>query len=126
MLNSIDGQLMVMEELKNYFRPEFVNRVDDVVVFHGLDQAQIRQIAKIQLKRLESRLTKMDLNLQVSSEALDLLSEVGFDPVYGARPLKRAIQQYIENPLAKAILAGSYLPEQTILVETQDNQIVFN
>lgn len=116
----------VMEELKNYFRPEFVNRVDEVVVFHGLDQAQIRQIAKIQLKRLELRLNKMDLNLQISSDALDLLSEVGFDPVYGARPLKRAIQQYIENPLAKAILAGKYLPEQTILVETKDRQIVFS
>ena len=116
----------VMEELKNYFRPEFVNRVDEVVVFHGLDQKQIRQIAKIQLKRLEQRLAKMDLNLQVSSEALDLLSEVGFDPVYGARPLKRAIQQHIENPLAKAILNGKYLPEQTILVEAREATIVFS
>jgi ATP-dependent Clp protease ATP-binding subunit ClpB len=115
----------VMEELKNYFRPEFVNRVDEVVVFHGLDQAQIRQIAKIQLKRLELRLRKMDLNLQVSAEALDLLSQVGFDPVYGARPLKRAIQQYIENPLAKAILNGDYLPEQTILIEAKEGEIVF-
>jgi len=75
---------------------------------------------------LELRLNKMDLNLQISSDALDLLSEIGFDPVYGARPLKRAIQQYIENPLAKAILAGKYLPEQIILVETKDRQIMFS
>ncbi len=75
---------------------------------------------------MELRLNKMDLHLQISAEALDLLSEVGFDPVYGARPLKRAIQQYIETPLAKAILAGKYLPEQTILVETKDRQIVFS
>ncbi|MDD3266357.1 MAG: ATP-dependent chaperone ClpB [Burkholderiales bacterium] len=116
----------VMEELKNFFRPEFVNRVDEVVVFHGLNQENIRQIAKIQLKRLEYRLNKMDLHLQISDDALDLLAEVGFDPIYGARPLKRAIQQKIENPLAKAILNGKYLPEQTILVETRDNQIIFH
>lgn len=115
----------VMEELKNYFRPEFVNRVDEVVVFHGLNQAQIRQIARIQLKRLEQRLAKLDLHLQISEEALDLLSEVGFDPVYGARPLKRAIQQEIENPLAKAILNGKYLPEQTVLIDVKDNKITF-
>ena len=115
----------VMEELKNYFRPEFVNRVDEVVVFHGLNQAQIRQIARIQLKRLEQRLAKLDLHLQISEEALDLLSEVGFDPVYGARPLKRAIQQEIENPPAKAILNGKYLPEQTVLIDVKDNKITF-
>jgi ATP-dependent Clp protease ATP-binding subunit ClpB len=115
-----------MEELKSFFRPEFVNRVDEVVVFHGLDQDNIRQIARIQLAILEKRLAKMQLNLQITGEALDLLAEVGFDPVYGARPLKRAIQQQIENPLAKAILNGKYLPEQTILVEIQDNKIIFN
>ena len=117
---------IVMEELKSFFRPEFVNRVDEVVVFHGLDQDNIRQIARIQLAILEKRLAKMQLNLQITGEALDLLAEVGFDPVYGARPLKRAIQQQIENPLAKAILNGKYLPEQTILVEIQDNKIIFN
>lgn len=115
----------VMEELKHFFRPEFVNRVDEVVVFHGLNQANIRKIARIQLKRLEQRLAKLELHLQVSDDALDLLAEVGFDPVYGARPLKRAIQQEIENPLAKAILNGKYSPEQTILIEARDNQIVF-
>ncbi|RTK99082.1 MAG: ATP-dependent chaperone ClpB [Proteobacteria bacterium] len=116
----------VMEELKHFFRPEFVNRVDEVVVFHGLNQTNIRKIARIQLKRLEQRLAKLELNLQVSDDALDLLAEVGFDPVYGARPLKRAIQQEIENPLAKAILNGKYLPEQTILIEARDNQIIFD
>lgn len=116
----------VMEELKHFFRPEFVNRVDEVVVFHGLNQEQIRSIAKIQLKRLEERLAKMQLHLQVSTEALDLLANVGFDPVYGARPLKRAIQQYIENPLAKSILNGKYAPEQAIMVETNNGEIVFN
>lgn len=116
----------VMEELKHFFRPEFVNRVDEVVVFHGLNQEQIRSIAKIQLKRLEERLAKMQLHLQVSTEALDLLANVGFDPVYGARPLKRAIQQYIENPLAKSILNGKYGPEQAIMVETNNGEIIFN
>ncbi len=116
----------VMEELKHFFRPEFVNRVDEVVVFHGLNQEQIRSIAKIQLKRLEERLAKMQLHLQVSTEALDLLANVGFDPVYGARPLKRAIQQYIENPLAKSILNGKYAPEQAIMVETSNGEIIFN
>ena len=116
----------VMEELKHFFRPEFVNRVDEVVVFHGLNKEQIRSIAKIQLKRLEGRLAKMQLNLQVSTEALDLLANVGFDSVYGARPLKRAIQQYIANPLAKAILNGKYAPEQTILVEAKENKVVFS
>ncbi len=116
----------VMEELKHFFRPEFVNRVDEVVVFHGLNQEQIRSIAKIQLKRLEERLAKMQLHLQVSTEALDLLANVGFDPVYGARPLKRAIQQYIENPLAKSILNGKYAPEQAIMVEASNGEIIFN
>jgi ATP-dependent Clp protease ATP-binding subunit ClpB len=115
----------VMEELKQFFRPEFINRIDEVVVFHGLTKPQIRTIARIQLARLESRLKKLELNLQVSSEALDLLAETGFDPVYGARPLKRAIQQQIENPLAKAILNGNYAPNQTILVEARDGKICF-
>lgn len=116
----------VMEELKQFFRPEFVNRVDEVVVFHGLNQENIRKIARIQLKRLEQRLAKLELNLQISDEALDLLAEVGFDPVYGARPLKRTIQQQIENPLARAILNGNYLPEQTIIVEVKDKTITFS
>ncbi|MDF0605931.1 ATP-dependent chaperone ClpB [Neisseriaceae bacterium TC5R-5] len=118
-------KLAVMAEVKAQFRPEFINRIDEVVVFHGLDEKQIKSIARIQLHHLENRLAKLDLNLQVTDEALTLLSAVGFDPVYGARPLKRAIQAELENPLAKAILAGKYLPKATILVSTRNGQLVF-
>ncbi|XLM21994.1 AAA family ATPase, partial [Chromobacterium piscinae] len=107
-------KLAVMAEVKTQFRPEFINRIDEVVVFHGLDEKHIQSIARIQLKSLENRLAKLDLNLQISDEALALLSEAGFDPVYGARPLKRAIQSELENPLAKAILAGKYPPKATV------------
>ena len=119
-------KLAVMAEVKLQFRPEFINRIDDVVVFHSLDERHIQSIARIQLKALEGRLAKLDLNLQVSDSALALLSEAGFDPVYGARPLKRAIQNEIENPLAKAILAGKYLPKSTIMVDARGEQLVFD
>ena len=118
-------KLAVMAEVKTHFRPEFINRIDEVVVFHGLDEKNIKAIARIQLKGLESRLAKLELNLQISEEALSLLSEAGFDPVYGARPLKRAIQNELENPLAKSILAGKYPPKATILVEARNGQLVF-
>ena len=118
-------KLAVMNEVKGYFRPEFINRIDEVVVFHGLDQANIRAIARIQLKRLEARLDKLELSLQVTDDALDKLAEAGFDPVYGARPLKRAIQNEIENPLARAILAGKYPPKSAIVVDVKDGDIVF-
>lgn len=116
---------VVMNEVRAYFKPEFINRVDEIVVFHGLDQAQIQQIGKIQLAKLTKRLQKMDIGLQVSEEAMNHIAMAGFDPVYGARPLKRAIQQELENPLAKAILAGKYLPGQTIMVEIRDGAIYF-
>ena len=119
-------KLAVMAEVKTHFRPEFINRIDEVVVFHGLDEKNIKAIARIQLKGLESRLAKLELNLQISEEALSLLSEAGFDPVYGARPLKRAIQNELENPLAKSILAGKYPPKATILVEARNGQLVFD
>jgi ATP-dependent Clp protease ATP-binding subunit ClpB len=119
-------KLAVMAEVKMHFRPEFINRIDDVVVFHGLDQRHIRSIARIQLKSLEARLAKLDLNLQISDAALTLLSEAGFDPVYGARPLKRAIQNQIENPLARAILGGQYAPNSTIMVDVRAEQLVFD
>ncbi|HMN21408.1 MAG TPA: ATP-dependent chaperone ClpB [Ottowia sp.] len=106
----------VFGELKNHFRPEFLNRIDEIVVFHGLDAAQIGAIAKIQLKVLAERLARMDLGLKVSDQALDELAKVGFDPVFGARPLKRAIQQRIENPLAKLILEGKFPPKTQIEV----------
>ncbi|WP_054287076.1 ATP-dependent chaperone ClpB [Gulbenkiania mobilis] len=119
-------KLAVMAEVKTHFRPEFVNRIDEVVVFHGLGEKHIQSIARIQLKGLEQRLAKLDLSLQVTDDALAVLSEAGFDPVYGARPLKRAIQSEIENPLAKAILAGKYPPKSTVLVESRNGQIVFD
>jgi len=107
----------VWDELKNHFRPEFLNRIDETVVFHGLGAEDIARIAKIQLRVLEQRLAKMDLHLQVSPAALEELAKVGFDPVFGARPLKRAIQQRIENPLSKLILEGRFPPKSTIPVE---------
>ncbi|MBU6503657.1 MAG: AAA family ATPase, partial [Burkholderiales bacterium] len=106
----------VTDELKNHFRPEFLNRIDETVVFHALDAKNIEAIAKIQLHILEQRLQKMDLTLQVSDAALAELAKVGFDPVFGARPLKRAIQQRIENPLSKLLLEGRFAPKSVIPV----------
>ena len=116
----------VMEDVKAYFRPELINRIDEVVVFHGLNQANIRSIAQIQLGSLKKRLAAQDLQLAVSDAALDILAEAGFDRVYGARPLKRAIQSEIENPLAKALLEGRYAPESTIHVDARDGELVFD
>ena len=115
----------VMEEVKAYFRPEMINRIDEVVVFHGLNQENIRNIAKIQLKGLEKRLEAQHLHLKVDDAALDLIAKAGFDPVYGARPLKRAIQSEIENPLAKALLEGKYTPDSTIHVKEEGGKLVF-
>ncbi len=107
----------VTDELKNYFRPEFLNRIDETVVFHALDAKNIESIARIQLKVLLQRLEKMDLTLEVSEAAIAELAKVGFDPVFGARPLKRAIQQRIENPLSKLLLEGRFPPKSTIPVD---------
>ena len=107
----------VWGELKNHFRPEFLNRIDETVVFHSLDAKHIESIAKIQLQILETRLAKMDLHLEVSPAALAELAKVGFDPVFGARPLKRAVQQRIENPLSKLLLEGKFLPKSVIPVD---------
>jgi ATP-dependent Clp protease ATP-binding subunit ClpB len=109
-------KLAVMAEVRSHFRPEFVNRIDEIVVFHGLDEKNIGAIAKIQLAILEQRLAKMEMTLQVDDLALQKIAEAGYDPVYGARPLKRAIQQQIENPLSKMILAGQFGPKDTIKV----------
>jgi ATP-dependent Clp protease ATP-binding subunit ClpB len=106
----------VWDELKNHFRPEFLNRIDETVVFHALDAQHIESIASIQLKALQARLQKMDLRLEVTQAALVELAKVGFDPVFGARPLKRAIQQRIENPLSKLLLEGRYPPKSVIPV----------
>ncbi|MFO0463533.1 MAG: ATP-dependent chaperone ClpB [Burkholderiales bacterium] len=118
-------KLAVMAEVKNYFKPEFVNRIDEVVVFHALDEANIASIAKIQLAGLVGRLAAMELQLDVSTEAMTEIAKAGFDPVYGARPLKRAIQQQIENPLAKAILEGKYPPNSVVHVALKNGGIVF-
>ena len=107
----------VTDELKNYFRPEFLNRIDETVVFHALDAKNIESIARIQLKVLLARLAKMDLTLDVSEAAIGELAKVGFDPVFGARPLKRAIQQRIENPLSRLLLEGRFPPKSTIQVD---------
>lgn len=115
----------VMEIVGQHFRPEFINRVDDVVVFHPLLKAQIRAIAKLQITHLQQRLAERDMGLAVTETALDKLAEVGFDPVYGARPLKRAIQQQIENPLAQEILAGKFQPGDLIEVKVEGDRCVF-
>ncbi|WP_300717220.1 ATP-dependent chaperone ClpB [Hydrogenophaga sp.] len=117
-----DVKEAVWGELKNHFRPEFLNRIDETVVFHALDAQHIESIAGIQLKVLEARLARMDLHLQVSPAALAELAKVGFDPVFGARPLKRAIQQRIENPLSKFLLEGRYPPKSAIPVDVDPVQ----
>jgi ATP-dependent Clp protease ATP-binding subunit ClpB len=106
----------VWVEVKAHFRPEFLNRIDETVVFHALDQANIQAIAKIQLGQLQARLAKLDMTMDVSPEALAEIAKVGFDPVFGARPLKRAIQQRIENPVAKLILEGRFGPKDVVPV----------
>lgn len=115
----------VMEEVGNHFRPEFINRVDEVVVFHPLAGSQIHGIAKIQIQILGRRLQEQGMKLELDEGALDLLAEVGYDPVYGARPLKRAIQRMIENPLAQKLLHGDFVADDTILAKVDDGKLVF-
>ncbi len=116
----------VMEVVGQHFRPEFINRVDETVVFHPLGREQIRKIANIQIEHLRKRLEERDLQLDISDAALDLLGEAGFDPVYGARPLKRAIQHQLENPLAQKILAGEFSPGDTIKVDVSGDELTFS
>ncbi|MCP1373968.1 ATP-dependent chaperone ClpB [Dyella lutea] len=115
----------VMGVVQAHFRPEFINRLDDIVVFHPLTKPQIRQIARIQLRSLEKRLAERQLGLTISEKALDLLGNVGFDPVYGARPLKRAIQQQVENPLSREILEGRFPAGATVAVDAEGGHLVF-
>lgn len=119
-------QAAVMDAVNAHFRPEFINRIDEVVVFDPLAKEQIAGIAEIQLGRLRARLAERDLDLVLDKAAMDKLISVGFDPVYGARPLKRAIQRWIENPLAQQILAGKFMPKTTIHATVKDDEIVFN
>jgi ATP-dependent Clp protease ATP-binding subunit ClpB len=115
----------VMEVVTHYFRPEFINRIDEVVVFHPLVKEQIRAISRIQIGYLQNRLADRDIALEVSEAALDKLGEAGFDPVYGARPLKRAIQHQLENPLAQDILAGKIASGDTVHADVENDAIVF-
>jgi ATP-dependent Clp protease ATP-binding subunit ClpB len=115
----------VMERVQAHFRPEFINRIDDIIVFHPLGAEQIRAIVDIQLAGLKARLAERDLTLQLADDARDLLGEAGFDPVYGARPLKRAIQQQIENPLAERILRGQFAPGDRIVVAQEGGSLNF-
>ncbi|OVZ54501.1 ATP-dependent chaperone ClpB [Pigmentiphaga sp. NML080357] len=116
---------VVWDEIKQHFRPEFLNRIDEVVVFHGLDAKHIESIARVQLQRLAERLAKMDMRLEVSDDAIAQIARAGFDPVFGARPLKRAIQQEIENPVAKLILEGKFGPKDVVPVDWNEGRFVF-
>ncbi len=116
----------VMGVVQAHFRPEFINRLDDIVVFHPLDKAQIKAIARIQLRGLEKRLGERGIRIEVSDDAFELLGNVGFDPVYGARPLKRAIQQQLENPLAQQILSGAFGNGDTVRVGAEGGKVVFD
>ncbi|HOX70296.1 MAG: ATP-dependent chaperone ClpB [Dokdonella sp.] len=115
----------VMGVVQAHFRPEFINRLDEIVVFRSLDKSQIRKIARIQTEYLGKRLAERQLRLEISDKAIDLLGNVGFDPVYGARPLKRAIQQQLENPLARQILEGRFQPGDAVRVDAEGGQLVF-
>jgi ATP-dependent Clp protease ATP-binding subunit ClpB len=116
----------VMEEVRRMFRPEFLNRLDDIVIFDRLDAAQIRHIVDIQLRRFASRLERRDLTIEVSDRAKDFLAQVGWDPQYGARPLKRAIQKHLEDALARKVLAGDFPPGTRILVDrAASGELVF-
>jgi ATP-dependent Clp protease ATP-binding subunit ClpB len=115
----------VMGEVRRHFRPEFINRIDEIVVFHALGTDHIRNIARIQLKRLEQRLAEREMTLSVSEAALEEVAKVGFDPLYGARPLKRAIQQHIENPVARLVLEGRFGPKDEVPVDFVDGQFRF-
>jgi ATP-dependent Clp protease ATP-binding subunit ClpB len=118
-------KLAVMAEVRGHFRPEFINRIDEIVVFHGLDDKHIGSIARIQLQILEQRLKRMDMGMEVTDAALHKIAEAGYDPVYGARPLKRAVQQQIENPLSKQILEGRFGPKDTIRIDAEGSELVF-
>jgi len=114
-----------MLEVRQHFRPEFINRIDEIVVFNALDAENIAAIARIQLRDLEARLAERDITMTISDAAIAEITKVGFDPLYGARPLKRAIQQKIENPIARLVLEGKYGPNDVIPIDFVDGQFVF-
>lgn len=116
----------VMEAMRNSFRPEFLNRIDEIIIFHGLDKKELRQIVLLQVERLRQRLSDRKISLKLSNIALDFLAEVGYDPIYGARPLKRAIQRELETQIAKAILRGEFNDGDTIFVDVQNERLSFS
>jgi len=115
----------VMAELKRHFRPEFLNRVDDVIIFQSLDESEIERIVDIQLEKLKKRLAQQQLTLDVDAAAKKLLATEGYDPQFGARPLKRAVQEHILNPLSMRLLEGEFKPGDKIKVTVKDDGIVF-
>ena len=115
----------VLAELKKHFRPEFLNRVDDVIIFQSLDESEIARIVDIQLGRLEQRLSQQNLTLDVDAAAKKLLASEGYDPQFGARPLKRAVQDQLLNPLSMKLLEGEFKPGDKIKVTVKDNELVF-
>jgi len=119
-------KIAVMESVAQYFRPEFINRIDESVVFHALKEDQICAIAKIQVELIQKRLKEKEFTLELSEPALDFLAKLGYDPVFGARPVKRVLQQYLENPLAEAILKGRFKPGSTIKVVKREDKLEFS
>jgi len=115
----------VMDAMRANFRPEFLNRVDDIIIFHSLLKEQLREIIKLQVERLKERLEERKLSLKLSDAALDFIAEIGYDPVYGARPLKRAVQRYLETAIAKDILRGQFQPGDVIFVDVKDERLTF-
>ena len=121
-----DMQAELTQIVGEHFRPEFVNRIDEIVVFNNLEKEQISGIAKLQIEILQSRLGDLELKLEMSDKAMNMIVDRGYDPVFGARPLKRTVQQLLENPLSQKILSGEFLPGATIHVDANDNDLVFS
>ena len=115
----------VMAAMREQFRPEFLNRIDDIIIFHGLEKSELRQIIQIQAQRLEARLAEKKMALKLSEAAIDFLAEVGYDPTYGARPLKRAVQRELETQIAKCILRGEFTEGDTIWVDIENERLAF-
>jgi ATP-dependent Clp protease ATP-binding subunit ClpB len=115
----------VMESMRSSFRPEFLNRIDEIVIFHALRRDELRRIVKLQVQRLEQRLGDRRMTLKIANAALDFIAEVGYDPVYGARPLKRLIQRQLETQIAKGILRGDYADGDTIFVDIENERLAF-
>jgi ATP-dependent Clp protease ATP-binding subunit ClpB len=114
-----------MESMRSSFRPEFLNRIDEIVIFHALRRDELRRIVKLQVQRLEQRLGDRRMTLKIANAALDFIAEVGYDPVYGARPLKRLIQRQLETQIAKGILRGDYADGDTIFVDIENERLAF-